>query len=202
MTSSQRVAALTIVDAPNARPHSQVARGEVLLNVPEITSDTESGFCDLLFAPASHSVRPDGSQTVVARGVHHGLEVGFSIELSPAWEPFEIDVLTPPYLGQVTLIADRPHSDRLLSALDGLYGVNEHPCAMAERVSCTTFALDGYPPSLRRKRINLKLFVESEHDAALAEVFLNIDLRARRIELRERNIDYRRALVHALANGC
>jgi len=46
-----------------------------------------------------------------------------------------------------------------------------------------------------------KLFFESEEDDRYAELYLNIDVAGARIELNEKDDDYRKALVLALADA-
>jgi hypothetical protein len=170
------------------------------MTLPDILSDSEEGFYDLTFAIASHAVRQDGAQVVAVRGAHGTMALGFSAVLSEAWEPFNIDGIERPlHRGTVALIPDGPESNEFIKVLDSLYGTGEKPPAM-RKVVFTAFALSGYPPSLTRESVHLKLFFETDSDETYAEVYLNIDLRAGRVELREKDPEYRRPLVRALAD--
>ena len=57
----------------------------------------------------------------------------------------------------------------------------------------------GNPSDLDAGPTKIKLFFESEAEDRYAEVFLNIDVRARSIELNEKDPDYRRPVVSALS---
>jgi len=70
---------------------------------------------------------------------------------------------------------------------------------MAERVFFAAIALEGHPPAVAGELVKLKLFFEADFEERYAEVYLNIDLDARRVELHEKDPDYRRPLVRALA---
>ena len=99
-----------------------------MIDLPDIASESEEGSCDLTFAAASHSVRPDGSHEIVARGIHHGTPVGFTAVLLPKWEPWEIDGIPRTlYRGGVTIGADGPAGDAFLKAINELYGTREAP---------------------------------------------------------------------------
>ncbi len=91
-----------------------------------------------------------------------------------------------------------------MRALGALYGVGADTAVMAPQVVFTAISLEGDPRALRRGPVKLKLFYEpegatdDEHDAQYAEVYLNIDLRGRRLELAEKDEEYRAPLVRAL----
>ena len=59
-------------------------------------------------------------------------------------------------------------------------------------------ALAGHPPAVAGEPVKIKLFFEADFDERYAEVYLNIDLTRSRVELHEKDPDYRRPLVRAL----
>jgi hypothetical protein len=171
------------------------------MDLPEITSDSEDGFCDLTFAVASHSVRPDGGHEIVARGVHQGALVGFTVFILPKWEPWQVEGIPDPlYRGGVVLGPDGAAGDEFLKTMGALYGTEDAPLRMAASVAFTAIALGGYPPALQTEAVQLKLFFEADFtDERYAEVYLNVDLAAARLEFREKDPDYRRPLLGALS---
>jgi hypothetical protein len=69
---------------------------------------------------------------------------------------------------------------------------------MRGEVALTALSLVGNPGNLDAGPANIKLFHESEKDHEYAELLLNIDARARRVELREKDAEYRKAIVKLL----
>src|SRR5205823_14144836 len=64
--------------APQPASTSQLPKATAPLgDVPEITSENEEGFVDLVFAIAEHKSLADGSQSIKAAGRHKGQAVGF-----------------------------------------------------------------------------------------------------------------------------
>jgi hypothetical protein len=53
---------------------------------PEVTSESEEGYHDLVFFLQDHKKLADGSQTLRAAGTYKGRPVGFEISLSPTWK--------------------------------------------------------------------------------------------------------------------
>ena len=79
---------------------------------------------------------------------------------------------------------------------------------MAPEVAFTGISLQGDPRALTVAPAKIKLFFEpdgepddEEYQARYAEAYLDVDLVARRLELNEKDEDYRGALVRALAGG-
>ena len=54
--------------------------------LPEITSETEEGFVDLVFAVTDSQINPDGSASLHAQGLHKGETVGLKVLLRPPWK--------------------------------------------------------------------------------------------------------------------
>jgi hypothetical protein len=69
---------------------------------------------------------------------------------------------------------------------------------MAKEVRFTAIALEGDPRDLGKGPTRIKLFFEPEEEDGYAEVFTNVDLAARRLEVREKDPEYRLPLVKAL----
>jgi hypothetical protein len=72
------------------------------------------------------------------------------------------------------------------------------PSKMAASTNFTAISLEGTPAKLADGPVKLKLFYETDKDEDLAELFLNIDVPKSRVELREKDPEYRAAIVRAL----
>src|SRR5262249_8845737 len=100
--------------------------------------------------------------------------------------------------GIVTFVSLGPPSNAFVSELDRAYETKLAPAAMADAVSFTGLSLEGNPSRLAAGPVKIKLFFEGSRPEAYAEMFLNIDKKARRIELREKDPEYRSATIRAL----
>src|SRR6185503_17573968 len=69
--------------------------------LPEITSESEEGYHDLVFAIEDHKKLPDGSQTLLASGMHQGRKVSVEIYLGAGWRsgPLDADIPITTYRG-------------------------------------------------------------------------------------------------------
>jgi hypothetical protein len=167
---------------------------------PEVTSQSEEGFHDLIFFIQEHKTLADGSQTIRASGVHRGRQLGLMVTLGGAWKEASLgkDVPIITYSGTVTYCSVGQESDAFLSALDELYGTKLNPTSMGTKARFTAISLGGEPLNLMKGPVKIKLFYESGRDDDYAELFTNIELAARRLEIREKDEEYRLPIVRAL----
>lgn len=167
---------------------------------PELTSQTEEGFHDLVFFIERCEVQPLGSQVLHASAVHRGLHVGIEVVLGPEWREGTF-ADQPSYQGLVTYRSAGPGSDALLRIMDELWGTKAAPRAMARMTDFTCVTLSGDPRDLLKGPVHAKLFFEAEEEGSQAELYTNVDLAAKRLEIREKDPDYRAAIVRALVAG-
>lgn len=168
--------------------------------LPEITAESEEGFVDLVFRVQDHRPLADGSQSLRAQGLHKGREVGFEVVLGPTWKKRNLGKDVPFQVGSGT-VAYRsvgPESDAFLQVLDQLYGTKPKPRTMAAEAPFAGISLEGDPGELAGGPVKIKLFFEKGGEDRYAEFFTNIDLAARRLELREKDEGYRRQVLQAL----
>src|SRR5215475_9731589 len=134
--------------------------------LPEITSESEEGFCDLVFAIQEHQKLPDGSQTIRASGTYKGKLVGWEIFLGPNWHSGSLgtDIPLTTYQGEVIFRSKGTESDLLLQSLDQLYGTKQLPKAMNQATNFTAISLEGDPRDLTKGPVKIKLFFESNDE--------------------------------------
>ena len=70
---------------------------------------------------------------------------------------------------------------------------------MQSQVSFTAIVLGGDQTHIETEELQIKLFYEAGEGDQYAEVFLNVGLEPGIIELREKYVAYRQALVRAIA---
>ena len=164
----------------------------------EIGSAANEDFYDLEFFIQEHKILSDGGQTIVARGIHEGAEVGFELSLGQKWTEgsFAADLFT--YTGISSYRSRGPESDSLVQALDQLFETSMSPRRMKNEVRFSAISLEGDPRDLKKGPVKLKLFFESSAEDRYAEFFTNIDLQMRRLYLAEKDPEYRAAIVKAL----
>jgi hypothetical protein len=176
--------------------------------LPNLTSGTEEGWCDCSFRVENQRRSPSDKQLLRAEAMHQGARVAVDVVLDREWEKVCLSE-DPPiwgWRGIVRLQRSGTDSDALVQSLDALYDVGTGVSRMASEVTFTAISLEGNPGRLQEGRLKLKLFYEPEsatEDEAgerYAEVYLNIDLSASRLELAEKDQDYRLPLLQALAH--
>jgi len=168
--------------------------------LPEITSESEEGFHDLVLAIEDHKTSPDGSQTILASGMYKGRKVSLEIYLGAGWrsDPLDVDVPLTTFRGSVSYRSVGAESDLLLHVMDELYGTKQAPKAMNKATEFTAISLGGDPRNLAKEPVKIKLFFESNVEDQYAELFTNIDLKARKLYINEKDEEYRTAIVRAL----
>jgi hypothetical protein len=179
-----------------SRPTESTPNGDI----PEITAELEEGLVDLVLGLQEHRLNDDGSQTIRAAGLHKGSRVGFDLILASGWKKAREDKDVPLQIhtGAVSFRRVGSESDAFLQALDELYGTKVRPEAMASETPFTGASLEGDPANVATGPVKIKLFYEKGGEGSYAELFANIDLRARRVEVREKDSDYRAQIVRAL----
>ncbi len=168
-----------------------------LTKPPEVTSETDEGFQDLVFWLEEHEKERDGSHRIRASGTHKGKKVGFEILLAPKWSEGMNTPITS-RVGTVKYRAIGSDSDALVGVLDELYETKLSPKNMAKEIEFNAVTLEGHPRELANGPVKIKLFFEPESPDDYVELFTNIDLPARRVEVREKDMEYRPAVIKAL----
>ncbi len=173
---------------------------KALAGPPEMTAETEKGFHDLLLFIEKHEVLPGGAQCIRAAGVHRGRRVALEILLGPVWRAGSLGKDTPviTYQGEVRYRSMGTDSDAFLHSLDDLYGTQLKPSGMARETRFTGITLGGNPRKLGNGPVHVKLFYEAAGENGYAELYTNIDLASRRVEIREKDEEYRSPVVRAL----
>ncbi len=167
---------------------------------PEITSESEEGFHDLVFRIEEHRKLPDGAQVLRVMGTHKGERVGLEVLLAPAWKrgTLRADVPLVTWRGRVAYRSIGPESDLLIRILDELYGTRQSPKAMARETLFAGISLEGEPNDLGQGTVKIKLFFESDAEGRYAELFTNIEPKAMKLYVREKDPEYRRAIIRCL----
>ena len=167
--------------------------------LPEITAASDTAWHDLTFRVQQRGRLPEGGQLLRVAGAYRQKPVALAVLLGPAWTAGHLGNLTlVTYSGTVTLRSLGEESDRLLRAIDELYGTRQRPQKMRQQTQFTAITLGGDPRHLEAGPVKIKLLFESNDESQYAELYLNIDLGRGSLELAEKDPDYRTAIVRAL----
>jgi hypothetical protein len=182
------------------QPAEQIHASKPLTAPPEITSEEEEGSHDLVFYIQEHKRLPGGSQSIRGSGTHKGRPLGLEIVLGPSWKAGSLgkDIPLATYRGIVTYRSIGAEGDAFVQVLNELYGAKVSPKAMARETQFTGISLEGDPRDLTKGPVKIKLFFESGVQDDYAELFTNIELAAHRLEVREKDEEYRSPVVKAL----
>ncbi|MEK7469703.1 MAG: hypothetical protein AAB074_20205 [Planctomycetota bacterium] len=154
---------------------------------PEIMSESEEGFVDLVFFIADHRRESDGTCVFRAKGLHDGREMEFEILYgSTARRVVEIR-------------RSGASSDEFVKVLDKLFGTGLSPEAMSTSCQFSRVVLSGDPAHPESATMSTKLFHTSGDESLYFELYLNFDLPTRRLELKEKDSEYREAVMKVLS---
>ncbi len=167
--------------------------------LPEITSETEEGFVDLVFAITESEFNTDGNASFHAQGLHQGKKVGLKVLLCSPWKQGTLGKDITTFQGRVFYESTGEESDRFVQVLGELYQSSVRPKSMRkDQLQFTGITLAGDPNSLSADPVKIKLFVESEDEDTYTELYTNIDVQRKRLEIREKDIAYRDPVMRAI----
>jgi len=175
---------------PNLKPYVQ----------SEIVVSTNGGFVDVVLPIVQTQPAPDGTQRIYAAGKYRDRSIALTVRVSSAWLPQNVgsDISHVVYGGLVSFVRTDAGCDELPPLLDELYGTGLHPSGHIPEVTFSATTRDGSAPRLNEATARLSLSRSGETEASTVELYLNIDLPGRRLELVEKEPRYRVALLRAL----
>jgi len=167
---------------------------------PEVVVGKEDGFVDLQFKISSLQTLKSGNMEFVVKGTLNNVKVGFIIELLPSWVPKKVEGLDQPiYWGNANFKAVGSETSAFLFVLSKLYGKEIQRAEAYLLVAAEVVGLACNPMEIMNTPCQMKLFFNSNAEASLySEIFLNIDVSAKTLELNEIDNDYRVPLLRSL----
>ena len=170
-------------------------------DLQEIWKPTDEGWFDVDLTITSVS-EDDDHLFVTARGLFRGSPVGLRIHFLKGMKPGLPDGepdSTAFAEGGIAYESIGVESDRLLRAIAELYGLEPFNRQFAAQVPVTSIALEQYPFDVSKNAVRFKVFFNTNgREDSYAELFTNIDLPNRRLELHEKDEGYRSNVVRAL----
>ncbi len=175
-----------------------------LMQLQDITQriDPEEGFIDVILK-ITDETKTDTSHIYLAKGLYKDKTIGLAIEVNANIPAGIVDgdisaegSFVP---NGVKLSSIGAESDTFIRALAELYGVATTKGFTKNPVYATAFSLNEMPVDLNQSEYyRLKLFFEEDQEELYSELFLNIDLADRELELSEKDHDYRRPLLDVM----
>lgn len=163
---------------------------------PAVTRDDE-GFDDFDLPVVQTVTVQTGVFRAVCRGTLADQTVGFAVTFLAPWkEASGTDV--PMLFGKAVLSRTGVESDAFVLALATLYGMAEDARPMLPEVDATAAALACDPLRIATDPCNFKLFFHRNDSERAAELYLNINVHRRTLQLVERDARFRRNVVRAL----
>jgi len=180
-------------------------------SLPEITAafDPEEGFQDIILRILEISFDVEGGCTMRAMGTFEGKLVGTGIAMQGGMRPFfvggDIDKQDSNAFfprGIVFNSLGEP-SDNLVAALSKLYGITGPLARMRAEVAFGCAAIDGDPRQVRNQPVYFKLFFgepsdDEGPDDQYCELYCNLHLKDRLVEIKEKDGEYRPGVIRAL----
>ena len=179
-----------------------VSNDTMKIKLEEITDhiDTAEDWNDIFLKIVSE-IKTDSSHIYISKGLYHGNIVGIKCEIKNNIKAGIVNGKMNEKgfaRNSIQLISIGQESDQLIKALSELY---KFPTKKQFRKSISPSLF-----SLNEKEINrdsedyfkLKLFFNEDSETLYSELYFNIDLRKRIIEIHEKDEDYRLNVIKAL----
>lgn len=163
--------------------------------LPDILSEAEDGFMDMVFAVTKHDKTPSGEVVIEMASNTDSGEVALRMILGADWAEGTVGGEMTTYQGTVTACRIDGRSDLFVQFVDKAYGTGLKPSGMTDAVEFTGISLEGNPNAPSKGLIKIKLFFESEEEKEYAEAYLNLDLAHQKAWFKEKDPEFRAALV-------
>ena len=171
-------------------------------NLKQIDISEEPDFVDLQLTITKYWQDEFKNHICQVKGLYLKDTVGFEIAFRPDLQLGMIDGevdKTRFYREGINLYSVGELSDNFVKALIGLYKTDNIPLKMTDKVESTTFVLGGQPENFDSDYIKTKIFFDdSDEKGFYSEWYVNVDLKNKILELREKDSEYRKNIINAL----
>jgi hypothetical protein len=168
----------------------------------EITSRTEEGFQDIVLNIVDSKLTDNGDYELIAKGKSSQETVGLKIRIRDRLKAGLIgDNFDPTAVAikGVTFQSTGPETDNLVRILSRLYNYPTDKSFTNGDISFDMYSLNKEQADLSKGTFKFKLFFDPYDSLGLySELFLNINVPKKEIEINEKDIEYRENLVKAL----
>ncbi len=170
---------------------------------PVIVERRDTTFVDITLPVISKSCDNHGGCVVETDGLYQGQPTGITVIFAPGMRPstftdrVETTLVFPKSAG-ITLVAEGPRGSSLVHLLAASYGTSAHHVNLPVTIPMTAIAFEGNPANIQTQPLKFKVVHPSAKDSPeYFELFLNTDLANKRVQLSEKETDYRPATLKA-----
>ncbi|MBE1441248.1 hypothetical protein [Paenibacillus sp. OAS669] len=173
------------------------------MNLRIINENTEEGFQDLEFSIVDYKRDEHSNHIIKALGICNNEVVGFEVVFKPDMLPgvvhgeLDKNAFCP---GGIQIRSIGMESDVFIEKLSGLYELANDKKEMKDTIILTSFALQGDPRAFANEYLKFKVFYDDQDELGLySELYININLQTRILELNEKDTRYRGNLLKAFS---
>jgi hypothetical protein len=171
-------------------------------NLKQINVSEDSDFIDLSFTITKYWQDEHKNHICKVSGLWGNEIVGFEIAFRPDMRLGIIDGevdKTRFYANGINLYSIGKESSSFIKALISLFKQNSTPTRMNDKITSTAFILGGNPENINSEYIKTKVFFDDlDENNLYSEWYINIDLKNKVLELREKDPEYRLNIVNIL----
>lgn len=168
----------------------------------QINASEEDGFVDLKLTITEYWQDQNKNHICKVSGLWKNEVVGFEIAFRPDMKTGIVDDEVDKsrfYREGINIYSIGEPSDKFVKALIELYKLSCNYGKMNRKICTTTFVLGGNPDNIKTEYIKTKVFLDDTDEKGFySELFINIDLKNKVLELREKDPEYRLNIINML----
>jgi hypothetical protein len=171
-------------------------------NLKQIDISEEPDFVDLQLTISKYWQDENKNHICFVKGLWQKDTVGFEIAFRPDLKLGIIDGevdKTRFYREGINFFSVGEISDNFIKAIIWLFKIDTKPLKMLDKIKSTTFVLGGQPDNFDSDYIKSKIFFDDNDEKGFySEWFINIDLKNKILELKEKDSEYRKNIIKML----
>lgn len=171
-------------------------------NLKQIDISEESDFIDLKFTITKYFRDEHKNHICLVKGLWHDDIVGFEIAFRPDMQlgiiNGEVDN-SKFYREGINFYSIGELSDNFIKALIELFKTDNQSIKMNDKVESTVFILNGHLENFNSEYLKAKIFFDdTDKNGFYSEWYVNIDLKNKILELKEKDSEYRKNIINTL----
>ena len=171
-----------------------------------INCNQEEGFADLTFDIINIRKRLFGSFYIECVANDSGENVGFALEVKKDIKGIKIvngnmdSNSWTTNIGGIRIMYLKNYSDKFIKSLLKAYEFNDLDLKLNKVSPVECGCLTEEPADIENKKLNFKCFINSNLGTNLyAEFYINIDLPNKKVEFKEKDVEYRESIIKYLS---
>jgi hypothetical protein len=168
-----------------------------------VVVERRDAFIDITLPVISNSCDTHGGCVVETAGIYQGRPTGLTVIFAPGMRQsiFTDRVETTNVFsarGGITFVVDGPRGTSLVHLFATSYGIPAHHLSLPVTVATTAIAFEGNPANIQSQPLRFKIEHPSDKNSQdYFELFVNTDLANNKVQLSEKEVDFRPAVLNA-----